>query len=100
LFVSALKALGFQLAKPQASFFLYAPAPKAVVVDGRRQAFANAEEFSQWLIREHLISTVPWDDAGPFVRFSVTFVAPGGIEEEKRVINDIKFRLSQCAFEF
>lgn len=100
LLVNALKALGFQLAKPQASFFLYAPAPKAVVVDGRRQAFANAEEFSQWLIREHLISTVPWDDAGPFVRFSVTFVAPGGVAEEQKVINDIKFRLSQCQFEF
>lgn len=98
--VAALRALGFQVNKPQASFFLYAPAPKAVTVDGRRQAFANAEEFSQWLIREHLISTVPWDDAGAYVRFSVTFVAPGGLEEERRVVNDIKFRLSQCAFEF
>jgi LL-diaminopimelate aminotransferase len=100
LLVGALRALGFQVAKPQASFFLYAPAPKAVVMDGQRIAFANAEEFSQWLIREHLISTVPWDDAGAFVRFSVTFVAPGGETEEKRVLNDLQFRLAPCSFEF
>ncbi len=98
--VTALRALGFQVAKPRASFFLYAPAPKAVRQGGQRLAFANAEEFSQWLIREHLISTVPWDDAGAFVRFSVTFVAPGGPPEETRVIGEIKSRLSSCAFEF
>jgi LL-diaminopimelate aminotransferase len=100
LLVAALRALGFAVSKPTASFFLYAPAPKAVVRDGERRAFANAEEFSQWLIREHLISTVPWDDAGAFVRFSVTFVAPGGEAEEKRVIQNLQFRLSPCTFEF
>jgi LL-diaminopimelate aminotransferase len=71
-----------------------------VVTDGQRLTFANAEDFSQWLIREHLISTVPWDDAGAFVRFSVTFVAPGGEAEEKRVLDDLKFRLAPCKFEF
>ena len=35
----------------------------------------NAEEVSQWLIAEKLISTVPWDDAGAYLRFSVTFAA-------------------------
>lgn len=35
------------------------------------------------MITEHLISTVPWDDAGPFVRFSVTFEAHGE-DAEKR----------------
>ncbi|HTB64053.1 MAG TPA: LL-diaminopimelate aminotransferase [Opitutales bacterium] len=98
--VGGLRGLGFKVAKPQASFFLYAPAPKAVVTDGQRLEFANAEDFSQWLIREHLISTVPWDDAGAFVRFSVTFVAPGGEAEEKRVLDDLKFRLAPCKFEF
>ena len=33
------------------------------------------------MITENLISTVPWDDAGAYVRFSVTFQARGG---EKR----------------
>ena len=55
-------------------------------------SFQSAEEFSQYLIREHLISSVPWDDAGQYVRFSVTFQA-NGIEEELRVIQEIEDRL-------
>ena len=39
--------------------------------------FKNAEDVSQWLITEKLISTVPWDDAGAYLRFSVTFVGQG-----------------------
>jgi LL-diaminopimelate aminotransferase len=42
---------------------------------------------------------VPWDDAGAFVRFSVTFVAKGE-EDEKRVISEIQRRLSDVEFEF
>ena len=43
--------------------------------DGTRIEFRSAEEVSQWLITEKLISTVPWDDAGAYLRFSVTFAA-------------------------
>ncbi len=32
--------------------------------------FENAEAASQYLITEQSICTVPWDDAGPFLRFS------------------------------
>ncbi|MNL76661.1 aspartate aminotransferase [compost metagenome] len=71
-------------------------APKGIK-GGRR--FESGEDFSQFLIREKLISTVPWDDAGPFVRFSVTFIAKGE-EEEKRVISEIQRRLSDVEFEF
>ena len=37
--------------------------------------FENAEAASQHLIREHSIVTVPWDDAGSHLRFSVTYEA-------------------------
>jgi len=100
LLVAALTAVGFTVAKPHASFFLYAPIPKAVTNDGERTTFATAEDFSQWLIREHLISTVPWDDAGNFVRFSVTFAAPGGEPAEKSVLAELQSRLANCEFEF
>jgi len=33
---------------------------------------------------EKLISTVPWDDAGAYVRFSVTFVAKDEADERRR----------------
>ncbi|QWU14914.1 LL-diaminopimelate aminotransferase [Paenibacillus sophorae] len=96
LLVDALNSLGFKATKPKGSFFLYVEAPKGVK-GGRR--FESGEDFSQFLIREKLISTVPWDDAGAFVRFSVTFVAKGE-EEELRVISEIKRRLSDVEFEF
>ncbi len=94
--VETLQELGFAATMPQGSFFLYVEIPKGVK-DGRR--FANAEEFSQWLITEKLISTVPWDDVGHFVRFSATFVAPG-LDEEKRVLEEVKKRLQDSTFEF
>ncbi|MBW4840923.1 MAG: LL-diaminopimelate aminotransferase [Paenibacillaceae bacterium] len=96
LLVSALNDLGFNAKKPKGSFFLYVEAPKGVE-DG--PTFATAEDFSQFLIREKLISTVPWDDAGHYVRFSVTFIADGE-DEEYRVISEIKRRLGDLKFIF
>ena len=91
---------GFKAKKPKGSFFLYVPAPKAAKAkDGKRTVFEKAEDFSQWLITNSLISTVPWDDAGPYVRFSVTFIAKG-VQEESRVVAEIEKRLGQSSFEF
>lgn len=100
LLVPALKQLGFQARKPKGSFFLYVAAPKAAIKkNGERIAFANAESVSQWLITEKLISTVPWDDAGAFLRFSVTFMAANQADE-KRVLDEVANRLSDVRFEF
>ncbi|MFC5403082.1 LL-diaminopimelate aminotransferase [Cohnella soli] len=96
LLVAALNEIGFKAEKPKGSFFLYVEAPKGIV-GGQR--FETAEDFSQYLIREKLISTVPWTDAGHFVRFSVTFIAQGEAEEA-RVIGEIKRRLTDVQFEF
>ncbi|WP_195572814.1 LL-diaminopimelate aminotransferase [Paenibacillus sp. 1001270B_150601_E10] len=96
LLVSALNEIGFHAEKPRGSFFLYVEAPKGVV---NGPTFDSAEAFSQYLIREKLISTVPWDDAGHFIRFSVTFQAKG-LEEEKRVIEELKRRLTDVQFIF
>ncbi|WP_010270074.1 LL-diaminopimelate aminotransferase [Paenibacillus senegalensis] len=96
MLVAALNEIGFTAEKPKGSFFLYVEAPKGI--EGG-QRFESGEDFSQYLIREKLISTVPWDDAGRFVRFSVTFQA-NGEEEEKRVIDEIKRRLTDVKFEF
>ncbi|GAK39717.1 LL-diaminopimelate aminotransferase [Paenibacillus urinalis] len=96
LLVQALNELGFRVEKPKGSVYLYVEAPSGIA-GGRR--FESGEDFSQFLIREKLISSVPWDDAGHFVRFSVTFEA-NGEEEEQRVIGEIKRRLSDVQFEF
>jgi len=100
LLVAALNESGFEVAKPKGSFFLYAPIPRqAAKPNGEKVTFDSAEAFSQFLIRELLISTVPWDDAGHFVRFSVTFSAQGK-EAEERIVDEIKSRLDSCGFEF
>jgi LL-diaminopimelate aminotransferase len=98
--VQGLRGVGFQASKPKGSFFLYVKAPKAAIgKDGSRTEFRTAEDVSQWLITEKLISTVPWDDAGSYLRFSVTFVARD-LQDEQRVLAEFARRLSDARFQF
>jgi LL-diaminopimelate aminotransferase len=98
--VEVLKKSGFKAVKPKGSFFLYVPAPKAAIgPDGRRLPFKDAGEVSQWLITEKLISTVPWDEAGACLRFSVTFMAQDQ-SEEQRVLREVASRLAGVRLEF
>jgi len=98
--VEVLKKSGFQARKPKGSFFLYVKAPKvAATQGGRRLEFKTAEDVSQWLITGKMISTVPWDDAGAFLRFSVTFVAKDEADE-RRILGEIEQRLSDVKFEW
>src|SRR5208337_3657562 len=70
--VATLRDCGFDCQMPGGTYFLYTASPKGVA-DGIR--FSTAEAASQFLITEHSICTVPWDDAGSFLRFSVTYEA-------------------------
>jgi len=97
--IKALSGAGFSPKKPKGSFFLYVAAPKSAGGPAGKEVFENGEAFSQWLIRNELISTVPWDNEGAFVRFSVTFEAQGE-ENEKRVMEELGRRLSKYSFEF
>ena len=99
LLVPALRRLGFAVEKPRGSFFLYVPAPTwARGGDGQKTNFESAEACAQWMITEHLVSTVPWDDAGAYLRFSVTFQAPGGEAAERRVVEELERRLSRFTY--
>lgn len=98
--VKVLGDAGFRARKPKGSFFLYVKAPKAAVSKaGARVDFKNAEEASQWLIAERLISTVPWDDAGAYLRFSVTFAARD-LADEDRIFCETARRLGDVQFRF
>lgn len=96
LLVNALNETGFNAKKPKGSFYCYVKAPSGTE-DGK--VFANAAEVAEFLIREALISTVPWDDAGHYLRFSVTFEA-GSEEEEKEVIEEMKNRIRKLKLIF
>ena len=104
--VQVLRELGFQADMPGGTYFLYVPAPAAAedLGTGQRKTFSNAEDASQYLIREHSICTVPWDDAGKFLRFSVTYSAPqNGVDEasgEDILMNSLAERLHQTRFVF
>jgi LL-diaminopimelate aminotransferase len=77
--VTVLSRCGFTCRMPEGTYFLYTPSPKGLA-DGTR--FETAEAASQYLITQHSICTVPWDDAGPHLRFSVTYEAPTEADED------------------
>ena len=70
--VAMLQRCGFTCAMPGGTYFLYTPAPKGTAGG---LVFDTAEAASQHLIRDYSIVTVPWDDATPHLRFSVTYEA-------------------------
>jgi LL-diaminopimelate aminotransferase len=76
--VAMLQRCGFQCQMPGGTYFLYTPAPRGFGKGGpggQPIDFENAEACSQYLITEQSICTVPWDDAGAFLRFSATYEA-------------------------
>jgi len=94
--VSVLAGMGFDAKMPAGSFYLYVKMPKGIK-NGRR--FTHAEEFSEFLIFEKLISTVPWDDAGSYIRFSATFECEGRADEQL-VLDEFGKRMGGLQFEF
>ncbi len=70
--VEMLRRCGFECEVPGGTYFLYTPSPKGL--EGG-PTFETGEAASQYLITEQSICTVPWDDAGPYLRFSVTYEA-------------------------
>ena len=77
--VDVLTRCGFDCRMPGGSYFLYTPAPRGLAGG---EVFENAEAVSQYLITQHSICTVPWDDAGAYLRFSVTYEAPDETAED------------------
>ncbi|MDZ7619981.1 MAG: aminotransferase class I/II-fold pyridoxal phosphate-dependent enzyme, partial [Patescibacteria group bacterium] len=94
--VTALRECGFECQMPGGTYFLYTPSPKGV--EGG-PAFQTAEDASQYLITQHSICTVPWDDAGPFLRFSVTYEAADE-DAEDALMAEMQKRLSSVRLFF
>lgn len=94
--VETLKSCGFQCSMPGGSYFLYTKSP-AGTESG--ETFADAESASQFLITQQSIVTVPWDDAGAFLRFSVTYEAADEAEEDA-LMAETKKRLEQVKLKF
>lgn len=89
--VATLSRCGFQCEMPGGTYFLYTPAPTGFE---RGPSFQTAEAVSQYLITEQSICTVPWDDAGAYLRFSVTYEAKDGAAED-RLMAETESRLKE-----
>ncbi|HUT95754.1 MAG TPA: LL-diaminopimelate aminotransferase [Thermoguttaceae bacterium] len=94
--VETLGRCGFDCRMPGGTYFLYTPSPRGV---GGGPEFPDAEAASQYLITEHSISTVPWDDAGPYLRFSVTYEAADEAAEDA-LMAETEARLRQIRLVF
>ncbi|MFO8015784.1 MAG: aminotransferase class I/II-fold pyridoxal phosphate-dependent enzyme [Candidatus Woesearchaeota archaeon] len=108
MMVEGLGDVGFDARMPDGTFFLYVPSPKGA---GDNE-FGSAEDASQYLIKECLISTVPWDDIPdqPHLRFSATFPTLQGstegmtekekMEAEKQTIDEMVSRMKEVNLRF
>jgi len=96
LLVSALNEVGFDAKKPKGTFYCFVKCPTGTS-DG--VVFKNAEHAARYFIENALISVVPWDDYGAYLRFSITFEAATKIDEE-RIIAEMKNRLIQLKLVF
>ncbi|HND53240.1 MAG TPA: LL-diaminopimelate aminotransferase [Pirellulaceae bacterium] len=94
--VAMLNRCGFQAKMPGGTYFLYAAAPKSAAGG---LTFDNAEAASQYLITQHSIVTVPWDDAGSFLRFSVTYEAADEAAEDA-LMAEAESRLKTAGLQF
>ena len=93
--VEVLREAGFDARMPGGTFFMYVKAPKGAGT----VSFANAEEASLYLIEHHGISTVPWDNTGPFIRFGAVFESTGEADDE-RVLGELSARLKAADLRF
>lgn len=102
--VDILNKNGFNAKMPAGSFFEYVRAPTGAR-DGR--TFANAEEATKYMLEEHGVSTVPWDNVGHYLRFSATFDAgkyngrlKGNVEADEKVLSELDKRLQKMQLKF
>jgi LL-diaminopimelate aminotransferase len=94
LISKALTSVGLLSKIPKGTFYQYVKIPDK---NSHGDVFQNAVEFSMYLLKKHQILVIPWDDAGNYVRFSMTFVAKT-IEEEILVADKLYNRLKDEGF--
>jgi LL-diaminopimelate aminotransferase len=93
--VAALRRVGFEAKMPSGTYFLYVKAPRCCA----GWTFANAEEASQFLIAEQSVCCVPWDDAGPHLRFSATYLVADEAGEDALMAETVE-RLGRLGLQF
>lgn len=87
---SILTAAGLPCEASPSTFYLYVPVPKRAF----GKEFADAQSLADFLIAQFGLITVPWDEAGPHLRFSMTFeVGTSEFTDEDAVFAALESRL-------
>lgn len=95
LLVDVLRKVGFKVEKPKGGFYVYLPIPKGA----GDVIFYNAEDAFAYILNNAMISTVPWDDCGAYLRLSVTYEAYSK-NDEINLMNEIYNRLMSLNLKF
>jgi LL-diaminopimelate aminotransferase len=94
--IGIMNGCGFKFSKPKAGFFLYGPMPLGAKLGGNTVKFECAEQFTEWMIEKLGIVCVPWDDAEPAIRLSMTFSSDA--LDEQRALEILRERVSSVQF--
>lgn len=85
-----LNKAGIEAQCSPSTFYLYVRVPD----EYRGERVQNAQHMADILISRYGLITVPWDEAGPFLRFSMTFeVGTKDFASEDEVLSALESRL-------
>lgn len=85
-----LNRAGIPAVQSPSTFYLYVAVPEAF----RGVSIKTAQDMADQLIGRYGIVTVPWEEAGPFLRFSMTFeVGTKDFASEEQVFQALEERL-------
>lgn len=96
LISDVLNKVGLISQVPKGTFYQYVKVPKK---NKNNEYFKSGFDFCKYLLKKHHIFVIPWDDAGSFVRFSMTFIAKSE-EEEQMVASTLYNRLKDEGFSY
>lgn len=94
---TALQQAGFAARMPEGSLCLYVPAPVGAL--SGQVKFSSAQEASEFILHKSLLSTVPYDEAGSYLRFCATFTS-NAETEDNRIFAETATRLKKLNLEW
>lgn len=85
-----LRKAGLEAETSPGTFYLYVRVPSSF----RGESITSAQQMADMLVSRYGLITVPWDEVGPFLRFSMTFeIGTSDFTDEEEVFAALERRL-------
>lgn len=94
LLIEVLKNVGLKMNEVKGGFYQYVSVP---TYSKNGKVFTTGEEFATYLLDQYGVMTIPYDDFGHYVRFSVTYET-SFYGDEVQVMKELKNRLKEEYF--